>query len=169
MWMRFSRSTGIPGDAARPVLKPSQSLIGKSTGVWVAGARSFSIDIAHFGIHELRDIEHAFADVRGDARRGFQNPPQGPSLGWNGWEESSAITTEKPLDRSIEYWNRTSRVGIPSDGFRFGRMTWSPRDSDLPRVLPKQGEPSEGGPSTVPDQPLPGVPGGRHRGYCQLE
>ncbi len=26
--------------------------------------------MAHFGTDELRDIEHTFADVRGDARRG---------------------------------------------------------------------------------------------------
>ena len=47
---------------------------------------------------ELRDIEHACANVRDDAA--FQKLSQGRSLDRNGWAESSAITTEKRLDWS---------------------------------------------------------------------
>ena len=45
---------------------------------------------------------------------GFQNSPQGRLPDANGWAASLVTTTEKPLDRSIEYWNRTrTRASVP--------------------------------------------------------
>ena len=40
----------------------------------------------------------------------FQNPSQGRSPDSNGLTEPHAITVEEPLDRSIEYWNRTGSI-----------------------------------------------------------
>jgi len=62
-------------------------------------------DVGHLGGWRLHQRHR-----RGD--------PQGRLLDRNGWAASSATTIERPLDGSIEYWNRTAARSRRPRGMR---------------------------------------------------